>query len=114
MDYLSSSVSRRHFIHGLTTAALVSAIPASLRAQVASAQKIKLGYDNFAIRSFGWKAPQLLDYAAEQKVDTLFITDLEAYENLEDGYLREIRAKADQLRVEIYTGSWSICPTSVR
>lgn len=114
MDPLTSPVNRRQFLQGLTAATLVSALPASLRAQTPSAQKVKLGYDNFAIRAFGWKAPQLLDYAAEQKVDTLFITDLDAYESLDDAYLRDVKAKADQLGVEIYVGSWSICPTSVR
>lgn len=114
MDPLSSPVNRRHFLQGLTAAAIAASVPSTVRAQAPSTQKTLLGFDNFALRAFGWKAPQLLDYAAEQKVDVLFISDLDAYESLEDAYLRDIRAKADQLGIGIYTGSWSICPTSVR
>lgn len=60
----------------------------------------------------GWKAPQLLDYAASLKVDTLFISDLTSYESLEKSSLQEVKAKADGLGIQLYAGSWSICPTS--
>jgi sugar phosphate isomerase/epimerase len=70
--------------------------------------------DNFAVRAMGWKAPQLLDYAASLKLDSLLISDLDAYDSLEDSHLREVKAKADGLKIDLYAGSWSICPTSVR
>ncbi len=76
--------------------------------------KIKLGMDNFAVRAMGWKAAQLLDYAASLKLDTLFISDLESYESLDDAALREVKAKADGLKIDLYVGGWSICPTSTR
>lgn len=76
--------------------------------------KIKVGYDNFAVRAMGWKAPRLVEYAAEMKCDTILISDLPAFESLDDAYLRDVRAKADALKVDLYLGSWSICPTSVR
>jgi sugar phosphate isomerase/epimerase len=76
--------------------------------------RIKLGYDNFAVRAMGWKAPRLVEYAAEMKCDALLISDLPAFESLDDAYLRDVRAKADALKVDLYLGSWSICPTSVR
>ncbi len=75
---------------------------------------IKLGMDNFAVRALGWKAAQLLDYAAALKLDTLFISDLDSYESLDDSALREVKAKADDLKIELYAGGWSICPTSTR
>ena len=75
---------------------------------------IRLGFDNFAVRAMGWKAAQLLDYASQLKCDTLFISDIESYDSLEDAALREVRKKADDLGVALYTGGWSICPTSVR
>jgi hypothetical protein len=37
---------------------------------------IKLGLDHFAIRGFNWKAPQLIDYAASQKLDGIFLSEL--------------------------------------
>jgi sugar phosphate isomerase/epimerase len=77
-------------------------------------KKIKLGLDNFAVRGMGWKAPRLVEYAAELKCDSILISDLPSFESLDDAYLRDVKAKADSLGVDIYLGSWSICPTSVR
>jgi 3-oxoisoapionate decarboxylase len=73
---------------------------------------IRLGIDNFAVRAMNWKAPALVDYAAALKLDTLFITDLDAYESLEAAYLENLRAKAANSGLQIIAGSWSICPTS--
>src|SRR5689334_3109450 len=79
----ASDLSRRTF---LTTSALAVAGAAGLGLKGAAAQeasvskKIRLGIDNFAVRAMGWKAPQLIEYAASLKVDTLFITDLDAFD----------------------------------
>jgi sugar phosphate isomerase/epimerase len=77
-----------------------------------AAQKLKLGFDNFSIRALGWKAPQLLDYAASLKVDTLLLSDLDVYENHSAAYLREIKARADHHGIEIHAGTGSICPSA--
>lgn len=73
---------------------------------------IKLGIDNFAMRAMKWKAPALIDYAASLKTDSLFITDLDAFEKQDDGYLTDLKKKAADLGIQIQLGSWSICPTS--
>lgn len=73
---------------------------------------LKLGFDNFAIRAYGWKARQLLEYAASLKLDSLFISDLDAFESHQATHLREIRDRARDLGLELYLGTWSICPTS--
>ena len=104
-----SHVSRRSFLHTAAAAALAApAIAAPGKA------KIKIGLDNFAVRGMGWKAPQLLDFAASLKCDALLISDLPAFESLEDAALGEVKAKAAALGLDLYLGSWSICPTSVR
>jgi coenzyme F420-reducing hydrogenase alpha subunit len=74
--------------------------------------KLRLGLDNFAVRAMNWKAHALLDYAASLKVDSLFITDLDAFENHELASLREVKAKAEGLGIGLCLGTWSICPTS--
>ena len=61
-----------------------------------------------------WKADQLIDYAASLNCDCLFITDLDAFENFDDGYLARVKQHARQIAVQLYVGTWSICPTSVR
>ena len=73
---------------------------------------IKLGYDNFAVRAMKWKAAALIDYAAQLKTDSLFITDLMAFESFEDAYLNDLRKKAADVGIQIVLGSWSICPSS--
>ena len=121
----ASSVSRRSFLQTLAGAALTARavaqndvflerVPQDTTLLTEAKPKIKLGMDNFSIRALGWKAPQLLDYAATQNLDTLFISDLDAFESLEDAPLRELKARADEKKIELYVGSWSICPTSTR
>ncbi len=77
-----------------------------------NAPKIKLGFDNFSVRAMGWKAHALLDYAASLKLDSILISDLKAYEDFGDSYLKDVGAKARDLGIELHAGTWSICPTS--
>jgi sugar phosphate isomerase/epimerase len=106
-------LSRRNFVKTALTAASAATLGEPLLAQ-GTKPRIKLGLDNFAVRAMAWKAPQLIDYAAQLKCDTLFISDIESYDSLEDAALREVRKKAADLGIELYAGGWSICPTSVR
>jgi 3-oxoisoapionate decarboxylase len=78
----------------------------------APAKKTKLGFDNFSIRACNWKAPQVLDYAASLKVDTLLLSDLDVYESLEQDYLQKLRVQAERAGIELQAGTTSICPTS--
>jgi len=99
---------RRQFARSLAAAGvgLAMNLPAQVR------RNIKLGFDNFSVRSFGWKAGQLLDYAAGLKLDVMFFSDLDVYESHDEAYLKELKAKADRLGLEIHAGTFSICPTS--
>ena len=103
---------RRQFLK--TSAALAAGSLAAGRLATAAegGKKLKLGFDNFSIRALGWKAPRLLQYAAEQKVDTVLFSDLDVFENFEDGYLKDIRKQADDLGIEVQAGTGSICPTA--
>ena len=77
-----------------------------------TSKRIKLGFDNYSIRSFGWKVPQLLDYASSIGVDTVLLSDLDVYESHDPVYLARIRAQASDLGIEIHAGTGSICPSS--
>ena len=79
---------------------------------LAAGKKLKLGFDNFSVRAFDWKAPQLIEYASSLKVDTLLLSDLDVYESLDEDYLNKIRAQADRAGIELHAGTSSICPTS--
>ena len=60
----------------------------------------------------GWKADQLVDYAVALRTDSLFITDLDAFESFDENYLRGVKTRAADKGLQIHLGTWSICPTS--
>ncbi len=108
--------SRRDFLKRTAAAGLALAAPilpaAAQNAAVPPARRTKLGFDNFSVRAFGWKAPRLIEYAAELKLDSLFITNLDALERFDDAYLTGLKARARDHGLDLLLGSWSICPTS--
>jgi len=109
-----SGTDRREFLKTLVAAGAGLSVGGIVSAEESSgaSRKLKLGFDNFALRAMGWKAPALLDYASAMKLDSILISDLDAYESLEEKHLKEVRAKAFDLGILIYAGTWSICPTS--
>ena len=98
---------RRTFLQAASTAALAAASPVSY-----AAEGIRLGFDSFSIRAFEWKAIQMLDYAAGLKLDTVNLSSLGDYENLEPAYLQRVRDHAARLGLEIDAGVGSVCPSS--
>lgn len=109
-----SELDRRAFMKTAAVAtAGIASLSGALAASDAPAKKnIKLGIDNFAVRAMNWKAAALLDYSASLKLDSILISDLDAFENFEEGYLKSVKAKGDELGIQIHVGTWSICPTS--
>jgi sugar phosphate isomerase/epimerase len=104
---------RRTFLKNVAVAGAGVSLAGWTAARAASeAKKLKLGLDNFSVRAMGWKAHALLDYAASLKLDSILISDLDAYESFEESYLKEVKAKAADLGIELHAGTWSICPTS--
>jgi sugar phosphate isomerase/epimerase len=117
METTISQSDRRTFLKAVTVAsaglATVGVAPAQTAAPAADEKKIRLGFDNFSIRALGLKAPGLLDYAASLKLDSILISDLDAYENFNESYLKDVSKKAKDLDILLHAGTWSICPTSV-
>ena len=114
MSETHAELSRRQLLKSASLAGASLALPQQ-RSPTASSEalpKIKLGFDNFSIRAFGWKAPQLLDYAGRLNIDTLLLSDLDVYESHSDSYLKEIKSRADDLGIGVQAGTGSICPSS--
>lgn len=105
-------MNRRNFLAGAALSAPLLSCPSALGRELKAGKQLALGYDNFAVRAMGWKAPELIDYASKLECDTLFITDFGPLEKMEDGYLGDLRKKAADQGVRLLLGSWSICPTS--
>ncbi|MEO6034044.1 MAG: TIM barrel protein, partial [Verrucomicrobiota bacterium] len=111
----SFSFSRRDFLITSAAAGISLAAGISGRAEDSGSPgspKVKLGLDNFSVRAMKWNASQLIDYAIALKTDSLFITDLDAFENFDEPYLSGLRKKAAENDLQIHLGTWSICPTS--
>jgi 3-oxoisoapionate decarboxylase len=107
-----TSQNRRHFIHQLS--ALSGLATLSAQTATANAPALKLGFDNFSIRALNWKAPQLINYAQELKVDALLLSDLDVYENHTTPYLKDIGKKATDAGLELHVGTLCVCPTAKR
>ena len=103
---------RRQFLASLAAlgAASLSRPTWGLNAPVP--RRLKLGFDNFSVRAFGWKADRLIEYASQLKVDTLLLSDLDVYESLEKDYLKRIGVLARRAGIELQAGTGSLCPTS--
>jgi sugar phosphate isomerase/epimerase len=99
---------RREFLGSVAAAAAAAPRPQERPARLG----LKLGFDNFSIRALGWKAPKLLEYAAELRLDTVLLSDLDVYESHDDAYLRDLRRKAADLGIDIQVGTGCICPSS--
>lgn len=103
---------RREFMKKTGITMTGAALSASAHSQNATKTGLKLGFDNFSIRAFGWKAPQLIEYAIAQKVDVLLMSDLDVYESFDEKYLRGLKAKAEAGALELHVGTGSINPGS--
>lgn len=114
LSMITQDTTRRNFLKTVSTAAAAAGFAPAVLAQNATSKRSghQLGLDNFAVRDMKWKAPQLIDYAAQLKTDSLFITDFGPFEKTDDAYLGDLRKMATDKGIQIYLGSWSICPTS--
>ena len=69
---------------------------------------MRLGLDTFSLRFQGWNAFEVLDYAAQLDLDVVQFSTWEDLASHEPGYLREVKAHADRLGVQIEVGMDSI------
>jgi sugar phosphate isomerase/epimerase len=73
---------------------------------------VRLGMDLFSLRTQPWTAFEYLDYCARWKAKVVHFSEIRFLGGLDDEHLREVRAHAEKLGIEIEIGMRSICPTS--
>src|SRR3974377_1206873 len=73
---------------------------------------IRLGFDTYSVRAFHWKALQLIEYAADLKLDTVQISSVGDYESLDPAHLERVKDHAASRGVAIDAGTGCVCPTS--
>jgi len=100
---------RRVFLQSALTA---SAMLAGQAAKAAEPQGIRLGFDSYSLRAFKWKAIELLDYTASQKLDAIQISSLDDFESLDEPHLQKVKDHAARLGIVIDAGTGCICPIS--
>ena len=65
---------RRTLLKSLAAVGAASMAAPSRALNFAAENKLKLGFDNFSVRAFNYKAPQLVEYAASLNVDVLMLS----------------------------------------
>jgi sugar phosphate isomerase/epimerase len=73
---------------------------------------MKLGIDIFSLRLQGWNAFEHLEYAHKLGVDIVHFSEVGFFESLDEPYLKQVKARAGELGLELEVGMRSICPTS--
>jgi sugar phosphate isomerase/epimerase len=80
----------------------------------ASAQKpsVRFGVDMFSLGAQKWTPFQQLDFASKWNVKVVHFSEIRFLGSLEPDNLKRVRARADELGIDIEIGMRSICPTS--
>src|SRR3954454_24774066 len=73
---------------------------------------IRLGYDTYSLRSFGWNAMQHLEFAAAQGLDAIQFSSVNDFGDASPEHLRIIRARAAQLDIRLDGGTGCVCELS--
>lgn len=109
----TGSLHRRDFLRLAASFAVGLSAPGRVGAQSVSAPRVPLGLDAHSSRSMKWNASQLIEYAAEQKLDAVLLNNLDLFENREAAYLKNLKKTADAHELKLYLSAGSICEGSV-
>ncbi len=85
---------------------------AALAAAAPENSMLKPGIDLFSIRDSGWTPFEYLDYAAKLGAQVVHFSEIRFIGSLEEANLRQVRAHAAKLGIEVEIGMKSICPSS--
>ena len=100
----------------MTRRTLLAAGAAALAGRAAHSAEagggVKFGLDLFSLRSQGWTPIQYLDFAAKWGIRVVHFSEVRFLGSLEEQNLKEVRAHAEKLGIEVEIGMLSICPTS--
>lgn len=103
---------RRQFIAAAAVGAVSTVSPSSAFCMNEDAGKpIPLGLDGHSMRSMrfkNWKATQLIEFAAEQRLDAALFNGLHYFESLDASYLQRLKDLADRREMKLYTGAGGI------
>src|SRR5262245_33900076 len=73
---------------------------------------VRFGVDMFSLNQQNWTPFQQMDFAAKWNVKVVHFSEIRFLGNLEPDNLKQVRAHADKLGLDLEIGMRSICPTS--
>ena len=108
---------RRTFVKTLGAASLAFGAPlagsaSSLGESQKPAAPVRFGLDMYSLGQQNWTAFQQMDFAAKWNVKVVHFSEIRFLGTLEPDNLRRVRARADELALDLEIGMRSICPTS--
>ena len=104
---------RRQFLANATAAVSAAALPTKFLtsasgADTSSIRNIPLGLDGHSMRGMRhkkWKATELIEFAAEHKLDAVLFNGFHYFESLETSHLKKLRELADRHELKIDCGA---------
>src|SRR5689334_13330361 len=100
----------RRAFHSLAAGAAASSLAAAAAQE--SRPPVRFGVDLFSIRSQGFDAFQHLDFCAKLGAKVVHFSEIRFLGGLEPERLKQVRAHAERLGIQIEIGMRSVCPTS--
>jgi sugar phosphate isomerase/epimerase len=82
------------------------------RSVPAGSSKVPIGLCNHSLRGMRLKAKSLIEYAIENKLDSVQFNTLTTFESLEEEHLAELSRLAKANDISVYVGAGSICESS--
>jgi sugar phosphate isomerase/epimerase len=110
------SADRRTFVKTLGAAALTLGATAAEGVARAFQQKptpaVRFGVDMFSLGAQNWTPFQQMDFAAKWNVKVVHFSEIRFLGSLAPDNLKQVRAYADKLGLDLEVGMRSLCPTS--
>lgn len=85
-----------------------------IAADSGDSNRVPIGLDGHSLRGMKWKATQLIEFAAEQRLDAVLLNNLNYFESLEDSHLRKLKQLASKHELQIYVGAGGICANAAK
>src|SRR5262245_60700121 len=120
MKETSNTPDRRSFLKTMGAAAIALGADnaPSLAAAVQAKPNVRLGLDMFSVGAQNWTPFQQMDFAVKWNVKMVHFSEIRFLGSpdwkvsLDPANLRKVRARADELNLDVEIGMRSICPTS--
>jgi 3-oxoisoapionate decarboxylase len=103
------TLDRRSFLKAVGSATVALGSPV---AQAQTAAPVRFGIDMYSLGAQNWTPFQQLEFAAKWNAKVVHFSEIRFLGTLEPDNLRRVRARADELALDLEIGMRSICPTS--